>query len=161
MDYVRVAAKWGAVVGVVAYLALDVTLTLLGNLIFGTGPADLNTNPGKLTLGCLSIFALLFAFSVAGYYAGRDSLRAGAGALAGMITFAVYALLGVIYEPGRGASPATNAPFFVQLVVQISSAFIVLAIAAGMGWLGGRPGAQRALRQRTAPSLPVTEHTAK
>ena len=73
----RSAMKWGAVVGIASYLLLGLGLTLLGIAAFGTGSASLDTNPGKLSLGCASIFLLLFAFSAAGYFAGRETLNAG------------------------------------------------------------------------------------
>lgn len=158
------AAKWGALVGAVLYLVVGLALTALGNALFGTGAASLANNPGKLSLGCLGIFVPLFAFSAAGYLTGRETRRPGLGAVAGMIAFVVYALLIKLYLPGSGtAAPATHparthpatthpqpvAPQLPPLAQALSvfvSVTILLGLAALMGWLGGRPGAQRASR---------------
>jgi hypothetical protein len=150
--------KWGALVGLVTYLVVDLALTAIGLVAFGAGPADLNTDPGKLALGCASIFLLLFAFSAAGYFAGRETGNAGAGALAGMVAAAIYALLIQLYTPGGGgaATPtnASGAPMstVATVVVLIITAALFLGVAALMGWLGGRPGAQRSPRRARMPA---------
>ncbi len=95
----RAAIKWGVVVGIASYLLLGLGLTLLGVAVFGTAPPR-SIRPGKLTLGCGSIFLLLFAVSAAGFFTGRETLNAGMGALAGMVTFAIYGVLITIYAPG-------------------------------------------------------------
>jgi cellobiose-specific phosphotransferase system component IIC len=150
---VRSAAKWGALVGVISYLALGILLPLFSHLLFGTSAADLNANSGRLALGCLGIFALLFAFSAAGFFAGRESLRPAAGTIAGMIAFVLYTMLGAIYEPGGAIRTAGTGNVFSQLV----AALIVIGFAALMGWLGGRPGAQQGLRR--ARTAQLTEAT--
>ncbi|HEV8190561.1 MAG TPA: hypothetical protein VGP82_03625 [Ktedonobacterales bacterium] len=159
---VTATLKWGAVVGLVTYLVVDLALTAIGLVAFGPGPADLNTDPGKLALGCASIFLLLFAFSAAGYFAGRATGNAGAGALAGMVAATIYALLIQVYTPGGGgvAAPATagGAPMnaMATIVVLVITAALFLGVAALMGWLGGRPGAQRSPRH-VHVSNPVPE----
>lgn len=151
------AVKWGGIVGVAAYLIARLGLGLLSSAIFGAGsPVDLD-HPGPFSLACLGIFALLFAFSAAGYFAGRDTLKAGLGAVAGMIAFAVYAALSAIPLGGLTGSRATSstpaAPQqdpVTQAIVGLLALLIVLGIAALMGWLGGRPGATNARRRQAA-----------
>ena len=145
----RVVMKWGALVGVAAYVVLGLGLTVLGMVAFGNGPATLDSNPGKLTLGCASLFLLLFAFSAAGYFTGRETLNAGMGALAGMLAFAIYGVLITIYSPGStsnilSADAAAPGGFVLQAMALVVTVTIPLGIAALMGWLGGRPGAMRA-----------------
>ncbi len=164
---VTVTLKWGALVGLVTYLVVDLALTAIGLLAFGSGPADLNTDPGKLALGCVSIFLLLFAFSAAGYFAGRETGNAGAGALAGAVAAAVYALLIQLYTPGGGGVAASantggaSESAVATVVVLVITAALFLGVAALMGWLGGRPGAQRSPRrvQRPAPAPDAGEAT--
>jgi len=163
----RAAALWGSVTGLGAYLILRLGLALLTVLLFGSGSADLD-HPGIFTSTCLGIFALLFAFSAAGYFAGRDSLRAGMGALAGMISVAVYAALSALYTPqtsgaGGAATPGPSAqalPLAAQAASAIVAAALVFGIAALMGWLGGRPGAQNGRRRLAAAGKATTpEHS--
>lgn len=144
----RAAIKWGALVGVASYLLLGIGLTVLGEAAFGNGAASLDSSPGKLTLGCGSLFLLLFAFSAAGFFTGRETLNAGMGALAGMVTFALYGVLITIYAPGSSTNVLTqdaNMPggFGMQAMALFVTVTIPLGIAALMGWLGGRPGAMR------------------
>lgn len=163
----RAAALWGGVTGLGAYLILRLGLALLTVLLFGSGSADLD-HPGIFASSCLGIFALLFAFSAAGYFAGRDSLRAGMGALAGVISVAVYAALSAIYTPqasgpaaATAPAPATQSlPLAAQAASTIVAAALVFGVAALMGWLGGRPGAQNG-RRRLAAAFKVTasEHS--
>jgi hypothetical protein len=145
----RSAIKWGVVVGIASYLLLGLGLTLLGIAAFGTGSASLDINPGKLTLGCASIFLLLFAFSAAGYFTGRETLNAGMGAVAGIVACAIYGVLITIYAPGASANIITEdtagpGGFVLQAMAIFVTVTIPLGIAALMGWLGGRPGAMRA-----------------
>lgn len=145
--------KWGALIGVASYLLVGLGMTLLGALAFGTGPASLDTNPGKLTLGCGSLFLLLFAFSAAGFFAGRETLSAGMGAVAGMVAFAIYGVLVTIYAPGASGNilaQDTSVPggLVLQAMAIVVTVTIPLGIAALMGWLGGRPGAMRARKAR-------------
>lgn len=152
----RVALKWGVLVGLAMYLVATVGLTLLALALFPHQPADLD-HPGVFTLSCLGIFGLLFACSAAGFFTGRETLRDGYGALAGVVALAVYYVLGLIYTPGQppgaalrgAAAPGQSAAesAFAQAVAALSSALIVFGIAALMGWLGGRPGAARARRR--------------
>src|SRR5689334_3393673 len=100
LSMVTATLKWGVLVGIAAYLVVDLAFTAIGLVAFGNGPADLNSDPGKLALGCTSIFLLLFAFSAAGYFAGRETAISGAGALAGAVAGAVYGLLIQLYTPG-------------------------------------------------------------
>jgi len=154
----RAAALWGGVTGLGAYLILRLGLALLTVLLFGSGSPDLD-HPGIFTSNCLGIFALLFAFSAAGYFAGRDSLRAEMGALAGVISVAVYAAFSALYTPlasgSAGAAPAPAPatqplPAAAQAASTIVAATLVFGIAALMGWLGGRPGARNGRRQLAA-----------
>lgn len=150
----RAALKWGVLTGAGAYIVAQLILTLGATLIFGAGPGDLN-HPGILLSGCLGIFFILFAFSAAGYFAGRDTLKAGMGAAAGMIAFVAYAILSLIYTPGTvpvTPAPAPKAGAPTVSPAAAASAFIVsqvviLGIAALMGWLGGRPGATNARKR--------------
>jgi hypothetical protein len=140
--------KWGALIGVASYLLMGVGLTVLGIVAFGDGSASLGSNPGKLTLGCMSLFLLLFAFSAAGFFTGRETLNAGMGALAGMVAFAIYGVLITIYAPGASANvlsqdASTRGGFVLQAMAIFVTVTIPLGIAALMGWLGGRPGAVR------------------
>ena len=161
----RAAALWGGVTGLGAYLILRLGLALLTVLLFGSGSADLD-HPGIFASSCLGIFALLFTFSAAGYFAGRDSLRAGMGALAGVISVAVYAALSALYTPqaggsGGAAAPTTQAlPAAAQAASALVAAALVFGIAALMGWLGGRPGAQNGRRRLAAAhKMTAPEHS--
>ena len=151
----RAAIKWGALIGVASYVLVGVGLTVLGLVAFGGGPATLDTSPGKLSLGCASLFLLLFAFSAAGFFAGRETLNAGMGAIAGMVAFAIYGTLVSIYAPGASSNVLnqdTSGPggFVSQVMAVIVTVTIPLGIAALMGWLGGRPGAMRARNAQQA-----------
>ncbi len=188
MRAVFAALKWGALIGVGAYVIARVALTLLATALFGPGAPSLE-NPALFSSLCLGIFLLLFAFSAAGFFAGRETGRAGMGAVAGMAAFVVYAALSQIYSPSSlPAGAATTAPTSVAtatplaatataiatrsataaaratatataghaaqplpapsgvtiLLANLTGFLLVLGIAALMGWLGGRPGAQRA-----------------
>lgn len=190
----RAALKWGALVGAGAYVVAQVALTLLATALFGPGSPGLD-HPALFSSLCLGIFLLLFAFSVAGYFAGRETGRDGMGAVAGMVAFVVYAVLSRIYSPSSipAGSTATGAPTATAtathiaatatavathsatavahatataapqvappsgvaiFLADITSFLLVLGIAALMGWLGGRPGAQRTrkLAAKTAPA---------
>ncbi len=96
------AAKWGALVGVAMYIILQLDLDYLA-VHAGAGSIDPN-HPGQITLGCLELLLILFAFSTSGFYAGRETRQAGYGAIAGMVTFAVYGVLLSIYSYGRTSS---------------------------------------------------------
>ena len=149
----RAAIKWGALVGVASYLLVGLGLTVLGLVAFGNVPASLDASPGKLTLGCASLFLLLFAFSAAGFFTGRETLNAGMGAIAGMVAFAIYGTLITIYAPGGSSNilaQDTSGPggFVLQAMAVIVTVTIPLGVAALMGWLGGRPGAMRARKAR-------------
>lgn len=153
----RIALKWGVLTGASAYVVARLALTLGAVFIFGAGPGDLQ-HPGILLAGCLGIFFILFAFSAAGYFTGRNTRKAGMGAVAGMIAFAVYALLSFIYTPMTGPATPTPAPKpgtqalspAIEAASNITAALLILGIAALMGWLGGRPGAANA-RGRLEP----------
>jgi hypothetical protein len=158
------AAKWGALVGVCSYVILIVGLTFLSSILFGTSPADFN-HPGPLTLACLGIFGVLFAFSAAGYFTGRETRKAAWGAISAIIALTTYYVLSLIYTPGRGspagsstASTAGQLPAVAQVLSVIAAAGFVLLLAATMGWLGARPAVQQSeakkQRQNTAPEEP-------
>ena len=115
--------KWGALVGVSSYLILTIGLTLLNSLLFGTSPTDLN-HPGSLAFACFGIFGILFAFSAAGYFTGRETRKVGWGVISAMVALIVYYLLGLIYTPGRdtlGKSPATGATNQLPVAAQVLS----------------------------------------
>ena len=200
----RAALKWGALVGAGVYVIAGVALTLLATALFGPGVPGLD-NPALFSSLCLGIFLLLFAFSAAGYFAGRETGRDGAGALAGMVAFVVYAVLSRIYSPSSvptgagaistptvaptatataaatathvaatatavahatataaasGGHPAQQAPppsGVVTLLANLISFLLVLGIAALMGWLGGRPGAQRTRKAAAKATATPTE----
>jgi hypothetical protein len=151
------ALKWGGIVGVSAYLLARLGLGLLSSALYGANtPVDID-HPGPFSLACLGIFALLFAFSAAGYFTGRDTLKDGLGAVAGMIAFVVYAALSAIplrLSGAQAAAPATSgAPRSdpaTQFIVSLVALLLVVGIAALMGWLGGRPGATNARRRLAA-----------
>lgn len=156
----RAAIKWGALVGVASYLLVGLGLTVLGLVAFGNAPASLDASPGKLTLGCASLFLLLFAFSAAGFFTGRETLNAGMGAIAGMVAFAIYGTLITIYAPGGSSNVLaqdTSGPggFVLQAMAIVVTVTIPLGAAALMGWLGGRPGAMRARKARPLAEAPV------
>lgn len=146
------ALKWGAIVGVAAYV-VGIALVFFNQALTATGSTSITENPILLVPVCLGIFVLLFAASAAGFYAGRETGIAGLGAVAGIIFFVVSDLLGLIYTPG-GHAGVSASPFWSQFV---AIAFD-LGIVACMGWLGGRPGAQRSpLRAAQPASAPRLE----
>lgn len=138
------AAKWGAIVGVAIYIVSQ-AITLIGQAAFGPAPAD-PSHPGKIALGCIDLLLIAFAFSTAGFYTGRETRIAGYGAIAGMVTFAVYGLmLGLIPLGARATLDQGGATLGQDVVIGIITIVIYLGIAALIGWLGGRPGAARGL----------------
>jgi putative flippase GtrA len=151
------AAKWGAIVGVSSYLVLIVGLTLLNSALFGSSPADLD-HPGTLTLVCLGIFGICFAFSAAGYFTGRETRKAGLGAISAVIALIVYYVLSTLYTPGRTATGGSSGtsdklPMVAQVLSAVVAGLVVMLLAAGMGWLGARPAVQQAER-RLARRIP-------
>ena len=162
----RAAIKWGALIGIASYLLVGLGLTILGKVAFGDAPATLDASPGKLSLGCASLFLLLFAFSAAGFFAGRETLNAGMGAIAGMVAFALYGVLITIYAPGSSANVLAQdavmpgGPILQAMAIVVTVA-IPLGIAALMGWLGGRPGAMRARKLlQSQATMPHTDAAA-
>ncbi len=136
------AAKWGALVGVAIYLVSQV-FAIVSQVALGPGQVDPN-HPGKLALGCLNLLFIIFAFSASGFYAGRETRQAGYGALAGMVTFAVYGALLTIYSyGGRAGATVSGASLGQQIVIELISIVLYLCISALIGWLGGRPGASQ------------------
>lgn len=103
----RAALKWGALIGAGAYVIAGLALTLLATALFGPGVPSLG-NPALFSSLCLGIFLLLFAFSAAGYFAGRETGRDGMGAVAGMVAFVVYAVLSRIYSPSSVPTGSTT-----------------------------------------------------
>jgi len=144
------AAKWGALVGVATYIVAQILL-VIADAAFPGGP-NVN-NPGAVSLGCLSLLALLFAFSTSGFYTGRETSVAGLGAIAGMITFVVYDALTAIYSFGRETLFATgNVGTLGAALAAVVAFLLYVGLAALIGWLGGRPGASRSAR-RGRPAL--------
>lgn len=138
----RSVAKWGVIVGVAIYIASQV-IYLIGQLALGATPVD-PSHPGAYALRCLELLLIAFAFSASGFYTGRDTRIAGYGALAGMVTFAVYGLLlGVIPFGARVTPTQTGETLGQAIAVEIVTIGLFLSIAAFIGWLGGRPGATR------------------
>jgi hypothetical protein len=162
----RAALKWGLLTGAGAYIVAQLVLTLGATLIFGAGPGDPN-HPGILLSGCLGIFFVLFAFSAAGYFTGRDTLTAGLGAVSGIVAFAVYAILSRIYTPQTvpvtaGSVPKSAASTInpvAQAGVFLAALLVVVGIAALMGWLGGRPGATNARKRQGLATRSNAEST--
>ncbi|HLY30701.1 MAG TPA: hypothetical protein VKQ36_06710 [Ktedonobacterales bacterium] len=145
------AAKWGALVGVAIYIVSQI-LAVISNAAFPGAPTV--NNPGAVSLGCLNLMLILFAFSAAGFYTGRETGRAGLGAIGGMVSFVVYAALLAIYSVGgRIIQSQGEGGFFGALVASVIPVILYLGLAALIGWLGGRPGATRA-RLRPADTTP-------
>ncbi|MGH2487836.1 MAG: hypothetical protein ACRDHE_17685 [Ktedonobacterales bacterium] len=151
--------KWGFVFGVANYLVAGLAIPALSLALF---PHADNSNPGLVSFECAGIFLLLFAFSAAGYYTGRDTLNAGMGALAGMLALAVYEALFSLYTPQAGGSTTqttgTHPSAVIQFTAFLVSTLLEFGLAALMGWLGGRPGATKA-RRRLAPAAPTAQPT--
>jgi tryptophan-rich sensory protein len=141
--------KWGAIVGVAVYvvaLAFDV----LAIWLTGSGPATINDRPALLIPVCGVIFAILFACSAAGFYVARETGVVGHAAFAGVVVLVVQYVLGQIYSP-VARNPATHAPVTaVGVIATLIAGLLVIGIAACMGWLGGRPGAQQHARRHSA-----------
>ena len=161
----RAAVKWGTLTGVGTYLVIRVALTLLSIAIFGNAPAD-PQHPALIILGCLGLFAMLFMFSAAGYFTGRDTLRPALGAVAGMISLAVNQVLTLIYSPGATSSATTapstsSVPVAGQILLQGIAGLLVFSGAALMGWLGGRPGAQNARKKLAAENATASDRDAE
>ena len=105
-----------------------------------------------LTFVCLGIFGICFAFSAAGYFTGRETRKAGLGAISAIVALIVYYLLSNLYTPGHTSSAgAAGAGEKLPVVAQVLSAIVagglVMVLAAGMGWLGARPAVQQAERR--------------
>jgi uncharacterized membrane protein (UPF0136 family) len=153
------AAKWGALVGVATYIVAQILL-VIADAAFPGGPTV--NNPAAVSLGCLSLLVLLFAFSTSGFYTGRETAVAGLGAVAGMITFVVYDALTTIYRFGpHAALGATGRGGGAGAVIAAVVAFLLyVGLAALIGWLGGRPGASRSNRRGLAVA-PATSATSE
>lgn len=150
------ALKWGALVGFLIYAIAGLGLPLLANAVF---PGAAPSNPGVQAFDCFGIFLVLFGFSVAGFLAGSETLRAGFGALAGGVAMAAYAVLLALFDPIgpriASATPPRVGPA-AQVIASIVAGILVFGLAVLMGWLGGRPGAQAARKRRAAAGAPVT-----
>ncbi len=159
-------AKWGAIVGALVYIVL-LGVNSVGNLLFAGMSGSVMEHPTLLIPVCLSFFLLLFAFSTAGFYAGRETGKASLGAIAGMVTLIVQYLLSLIYNPAGGgtsaAAPASGHSTLslgAQLLAAAVAPLLFLGVAASMGWLGGRPGAQQyARRHQAAKTEPAPVNT--
>ncbi|MFI5274296.1 MAG: hypothetical protein ACHQ4H_14780, partial [Ktedonobacterales bacterium] len=104
----RAALKWGLLIGVAVYVVTRLALTLLTTALFGLGVPSVE-NPALFSSLCLGIFILLFAFSAAGYFTGRETARDGLGAVAAMVAFVVYDILSTIYTPASAPAATTSA----------------------------------------------------
>src|SRR5260370_42419668 len=90
------ALKWGALVGFLIYAIAGLGLPLLAKAVF---PGAAPSNPGVQGFDCFGIFLVLFGFSIAGFLAGRETLRAGFGAQAGGVAMAGHAVLLALFDP--------------------------------------------------------------
>jgi hypothetical protein len=152
------ALKWGALVGFLIYAIAGLGLPLLAKAVF---PGAAPSNPGVQVFDCFGIFLVLFGFSVAGFLAGSETLRAGFGALAGGVAMAAYAVLLALFDPvgpqSTGATPpAPRVGPTAQVIASVVAAILVFGLAVLMGWLGGRPGAQAARKRQAAAGAPIT-----
>jgi hypothetical protein len=142
----RSVAKWGVIIGVASYI-VSLAIYYINYLIDGAAAPD-PAHPTAVALGCLQLLVIAFAFSAAGFFAGRDSRVAGYGALAGMLTCAVYGVLRTLIPLApQASSGAAGLTAGQQLAISIISDALILGIAALIGWLGGRPGAARGKAQ--------------
>lgn len=146
--------KWGALVGVAVYI-VEIVLALFENALSGKAPLDLTTHPIEVIPICLLYFGLLFSFSAAGFYTGRETGRARLGAVAAIVTLVVQYLLGLLYTPAStsGHTTTTTQPAgnpISAFLAAIVALLLYIGIAALLGWLGGRPGAQRYARHLNA-----------
>lgn len=154
--------KWGALFGVATYLVAGVAIPALSLALF---PHADNSNPGLVTFECAGLFLLLFAFSAAGYFTGRDTLNAGMGAVAGMFALAIYEALFTLYTPQSGgpSTPVASGAHpsaALQVSAWLASALLEFGLAALMGWLGGRPGATKARKRLSVVAAPIGEEPA-
>ncbi|HEV2238868.1 MAG TPA: hypothetical protein VGR57_19575 [Ktedonobacterales bacterium] len=150
--------KWGAISGVAVYV-VALALDYLALQLSGNGATAINERPVLLIPICGAIFAILFACSAAGFFTARETGVVWQGIVAGVIAYAVQFGLSKIYTPGaRSATPATPVTA-VSVIVSIIAGLLVVGIAAGMGWLGGRPGALQYARRRLLadPTTPPAE----
>jgi hypothetical protein len=156
--------KWGALVGVAVYL-VEVALALVENALSGRAPLDLTNHPVEVIPICLLYFVLLFSFSASGFYTGRETGKARLGAVAAVVTLVVQYLLGLLYTPastsGRTTTTTQTAANPISaFLYEIVALLLFVGIAALLGWLGGRPGAQRfAQRQHAQNSAPTPSAT--
>jgi hypothetical protein len=147
--------KWGAIVGVAIYV-IEVALGLIENALTAHTTADVTAHPVQLIPICLLYFGLLFSFSAAGFYTGRETGRAALGAVAGPVTLIVQYILARLYSPTpptttTAAPPQPGVDPVLKLLAMLVAPLLLIGIAASLGWLGGRPGAQRhAQRQPSA-----------
>jgi hypothetical protein len=153
--------KWGAIIGVIVY-AVEFGLSALLNLLLAGGSSDPTVRPIVLLPVCMTYFVLIFAFSASGFYTGRETGKAGFGALAGVVTLAVQYVLGLLGSALSGAVPAATTSGsqlspVAQILAKIVALLLVLGLAACIGWLGGRPGAQRSARRaKASEAAPAT-----
>lgn len=150
--HMTAALKWGAITGAVAYV-LYLAFAFLQRSLESGRSTDITANPVLLVSPCLLYFLLLFVFSAAGFYTGRETGRAALGAVAAMVTLAVLYVLEHVYAPAVGASGLAAQPGanpVGQAVFAIVAAILVFGLAASMGWLGGRPGANRHIAPHAA-----------
>jgi hypothetical protein len=148
--------KWGAISGVAVYVvALAFDYLAIG--LTGRGSGAINEHPVLLIPICGAIFAILFACSAAGFYTARETGVVGHAVFAGFITYAVQFLLSKVYAPAAHGAATTTPVTATSVIASIIAGILVVGIAAGMGWLGGRPGAQQYARRHavTDPTPPA------
>lgn len=142
--------KWGAIVGAAVYV-VSLALDVLARALTGSGSSALNEHPVLLIPVCGVIFALLFASSAAGFYTTRETGVAGHGVFAGVVVYAVQFALSKVYTPVAQSTTTPAPATAASVTVTIIAGLLVVGIAACMGWLGARPGAQQYARRHAAP----------
>jgi hypothetical protein len=142
--------KWGAIVGVAVYV-VSLALDVLARALTGNGSGALNEHPVLLIPVCGVIFALLFACSAAGFYTTRETGAVGHGVFAGVVVYAVQYVLSKIYTPVAQAAAKPAPVTGAGIIVAVIAGLLVVSIAACMGWLGARPGAQQYARRHATP----------
>jgi hypothetical protein len=148
-----VGLKWGAIIGATVYV-VALAFDFLAIWLTGNGSAAINERPVLLVPICGVIFAILFACSAAGFYAARETGMVSHAVFAGIVVLIVQDVLGQIYTPAAHAAASRSSAISVATVI---TGLLVVGIAACMGWLGGRPGAQQYARRHPAGDAPPVE----
>lgn len=115
--------------------------------------ADQDPKPKAALNG--TFLALVVAFAVSGYVAGREAPEAPAvhGALAGLVTFAFAQVIGVLGRLDRGDA----VPVGQVIALAVLAALVAMAASAG-GAARARSRADRAEREARAAPGPTPPH---